>query len=153
MKSTEHWLVHDHTQIENLLTDFRKDAEIYDWWSLGRILQRLIEQLSHHMAQEEEILFPAYDKKCDTTYKLTTELQAEHDQIFECVQDIRALINKQDKDRILDRIGDLITLMVDHGRREEENLIPFASHLLYEDREELSEKLENFVLTKNSRVW
>jgi hemerythrin-like domain-containing protein len=153
LKSTEHWLVHDHTQIEGILTDLRKEAEILDWWALGRYLEQLIEHLSYHMAQEEEIIFTAYDKKCEPSDTQTAELRDQHEQLFECVQDIRRLINNKAKDQIVDRIEDLIALQVEHGNREEKVFLPFASHLLYEERDELAEKLENFKITISSRAW
>ena len=153
MKSTEHWLVHDHTQIEDLLSSCRKEAEIYDWWALNRYLDKLIDQLRYHMAQEEEILFPAYDKKCEPSHTLTAELFAEHNQIIKCIRDVRRLIDNKTKDGLIERVEELISLLVEHDNKEEKVFLPFASHLLYEDRDELWEKLENFTITKMSRDW
>lgn len=153
MKSTEHWLVHDHTQIEGLLRNCREEAYIYDWWALDRYFRELVDQLRYHMAQEEEVLFPAFDEKCEPTHELTVELLEEHDQIIDCIKDIRRLIDNKIKDEIIERVEELVTLHVAHDGKEEKLLLPFASHLLYEDREELSEDLENFTLSEKSRDW
>ena len=153
MKSTEHWLVHDHTQIEGFLRSCREEADIYDWWALTRYFEELVDQLRYHMAQEEEILFPAYDKKCQPSHELTTELFVEHNQIIECIRNIWQLIDNKIKNGIIDRIEELVSLLVEHNKKEEAVFLPFASHLLYDDRDELSEKLENFTITKMSRDW
>jgi hemerythrin-like domain-containing protein len=153
MKSTEHWLVHDHTQIEGLLRNCREEAYIYDWWALDRYFNEFIDQLRYHMAQEEEVLFPAFDEKCQPTHELTAELLEEHDQIIECIRNVRRSIDDKAKDETVEGVERLVSLLVAHDGKEEKVLLPFASHLLYEDREELSEDLENFTMSDNSRDW
>ena len=153
MKSTEHWLVHDHTKIEDLLRRCCEEADIYDWWALERYFGELVKHLKFHMAQEEEVLYPAYDAKRSPEHMFTTELYEDHDRIVETCRDIYRHIERKQKEGLTDLIGNLVDNLLEHNQREEHVFLPFASHLLYEDRDELSERLDNFKPAKKSRVW
>lgn len=153
MKSAEHWLVHDHTQIEVLLRRCCDEADIYDWWALERFFSGLIKQLKYHLAQEEEVLYPAYDARRAPEHMFTTDLYQDHDRIVETARGIHRLIDKKEKDGLVDLLGELSSILLEHNQKEEHVFLPFASHLLFEDRDELSEKLNNFALGKNSRDW
>lgn len=153
MRSTEHWLVHDHTKIEHLLRHCREDAEIFDWWSLNRYYGEFVSQLKYHMAQEEEVLFPAYNAARQPDHMVTDKLNEQHDEIVLKVRHIYQLIQTQKQDGLIDALADLVLLFKDHNQHEEHVILPFAAHLLYCDREELSENLDNLKLNKHSRVW
>jgi len=153
MISTEHWLVHEHTQFEVCMKECRNGIEILDWWAAEQFFRTLSEELRHHMAQEEEVLFPAYEKECGSSQKETLELYNEHSVIIDSFRRLRKDIdNKASKDAY-DSVMDLQLLLVEHHRKEEETFLPFASSLLFEGREELVVKLNNFVLTDKSRNW
>lgn len=153
MKSTEHWLVHDHTQIEVLLGQCRDAAEISDWWALNQFLTKFIEKLRYHMAQEEEVLFPAYDAKCKPSRISTLELYNEHSVMVDGFRTLeKHILNKSSKS-VLDCLHTLEELMLKHNEKEEKIFLPYASHLLFDDRDELAQKLDEFVVTNKSRNW
>ena len=153
MRSTEHWLVHGHTQFELLLRECRAAADILDWWALEQFVVKLIEGLRFHMAQEEEVLFPAYDAKCKPSHMSTLELYNEHSVIVENFRRLEKLIKSRSSEAVYDCIVALETLMTEHNEKEERTFLPFASHLLFEDRDELVLKLKNFLVTNKSRNW
>jgi len=153
MKSTEHWLVHDHTQFELLLSQCRDAADISDWWAVEQFFAQLVEQLGHHMAQEEEVLFPAYDAKCMPSHMQSLELFNEHSVIVDGFRTLEKLINSRDSQTTFDWIVALELLLIQHNEKEEKIFLPFASHLLFEDRDELAEKLDRFVVSSRSRKW
>jgi hemerythrin superfamily protein len=153
MKSAEHWLIHNHTQIELLLRQCRDEADIYDWWALNMYFEELIKQLRFHLAQEEEVLYPAYDAKENATAGVTQQMVEQHSHIVDIIRSIYRLIENKTKEGLNEQLDKLITVLETHNREEEEVFPPYASHLLYEDRESLAEKLEEFNLTSQSRVW
>lgn len=153
MKSTEHWLVHDHTQIEDLLRRCCEEAEIYDWWALERYFTEFIGQLRYHVAQEEEVLYPAYDARRAPEHMFTDDLYEDHSRIIDIIGKIHRLIEGQEKEGLVELFKQLVDVMFEHNQKEEHVFLPFASHLLCEDRDELSEKLDNFTLSRKSRVW
>jgi hemerythrin superfamily protein len=153
MKSAEHWLVHNHTQIEVLLRQCREEADIYDWWALNMYFQELVKQLRFHLAQEEEVLYPAYNAKADASHDFTAKLVQQHTQVVDIARDIYTLIEDRTKRGLTEKLDALISVLHAHNREEEGVFLPYASHLLYDDRERLAEQLEGFNLSEKSRVW
>lgn len=153
MRSTEHWLVHNHTKFEQLIRECRDAADISDWWALEKKFRNLVELLHYHMAQEEEVLFPAYEEKRKHEHKSTQELYNEHSVIVNCLRNLDKLIDSQSSQLAHTCLVSLEQLMIEHNKKEEQTFLPFASHMLFEDRDELVLKLKNFVLTNRSRRW
>jgi hypothetical protein len=153
MKSAEHWLVHEHTQFEFLLRECRAAADKTDWWALDRIFKKLVEQLRFHMAQEEEVIFPAYEKKRESSHMSTLELYNEHSVIVDSFRKLDNLIEERSSKDVYDSIVTLELFMIEHNAKEEKAFLPFASHLLFDDREVLTLKLDEFVVKNESRHW
>ena len=153
MKSAEHWLVHEHTQFESLLRECHAAADISDWWAVEQLFTKIVEQLRYHMAQEEEVLFPAYDAKCGPSNMQSKELQNEHSVIVENLCKLDKYIIDRDSDSAHDSIAALELAMHEHNEKEEKVFLPYASRLLFEDRENLVQKLNDFVVTDKSRKW
>lgn len=153
MRSTEHWLVHEHTQFEELLRQCKGAADISDWWALEQFFLKLVESLRFHMAQEEEVLFPAYEAKCESSSMSTSELRNEHSVMIESFRELVRYINSRQSKDAYDCIVALELFMLGHNEKEELVFLPYASRLLYEDRDELLLKLDKFVVSKKSRNW
>lgn len=153
MKSTEHWIVHNHSQFEVLLRLCRDAAEIEDWWALEQAFNDLVSQMKLHMAQEEEVLFPAFEARNDVSSLPTSSLRNEHSIMVQLFRDTAAMIKSRRQEAILESLVSLESLMIKHHEKEEDIFLPMASHILFSEREELSEKLEKFELSKNSRQW
>ena len=157
MKSAEHWLVHEHTQFEVLFRQLHDAADILDWWAIDQIFLKLVEQLRYHMAQEEEVLFPAYDARYDTvdiSSKISTaELCDEHSVIIEKFRQLEECMKSKQSECVISIIVSLEMLMLFHNEKEEKIFLPFASHLLFDDRDQLSQRLDEFIVTDSSRNW
>lgn len=153
MMSPEHWLVHDHTQFEDRLRQCRAAAEIEDWWTLDKVFNEMVDELKQHMAQEEEILFPAYEARTSAPSIPTTALRSEHDQVVQLVQDMATTILNREQEDALEALAYLEVLMIKHHEKEEDIFLPMASHILFEDREALSTRLDEFDGTETSRNW
>ncbi len=153
MKSTEHWLVHDHSEFEYLIGQCREAADINDWWALEQAFNELVKKLKHHMAQEDEVLFPAYEARTSAPYKPTLALRDEHDLIVKLFRDAAGYINARDADATEEVLQTLQFHMIQHHEKEEEIFLPMASHILCNEREELSQKLAQFVEAETPRDW
>lgn len=153
VQSAEHWLVHDHTVFEVLCAQCREAADISDWWETERLFDELIEKLRFHMAQEEEVLFVAYEEKRQSGFMSSSELRNEHSVMIDSFRRIKSHIRNQSMEDVYEETKALEKLIHDHHAKEEEIFLPFASRLLFEDREELVRKLSNFSITQKSRVW
>ena len=119
MKSTEYWLVHEHTQFELLLRECKAAASISDWPALEHSFSRLVEALRFHIAQEEEILFPAYDAKCEPSHMSTRELYNEHSVIVDGFRILHKIILTRSPQASYDCIASIEKLLIDHNQKEE----------------------------------
>jgi len=153
MKSAEHWLVHEHTQFELLMRECHDAAKISDWWAVEQFFTKIVEQLRYHMAQEEEVLFPAYDAKCEPSHMQSQELYNEHSLLIDSFGQLAKNISDKDAASTVDCLAALELVMHEHNEKEEKVYLPFASHLLFEDRDELAQKLGDFVISDKSRKW
>ncbi len=153
MKSAEHWLVHDHTQFEVLLRQCRDAAEIEDWWALEQAFNEMVKELKQHMAQEEEVLFPAYEARTYAPHTPTSSLRSEHDQIVQLIHDTARIIMAREPEDTLEALVYLESLMIKHHEKEEDIFLPMASHILFDEREELSRRLDEFDGTETTRNW
>jgi hemerythrin superfamily protein len=153
MKSTEHWLVHDHSHHERLLGDCMEAADIDDWWALDRAFTELVKILKHHMAQEEEVLFPAYESKPNASCKPTDSLRKEHDRIVFYLHALLNSIKERDHEKAMDALLSLQPIMIHHHETEEEVFLPMASHILFAEREQLSRDIEEYDSAVSPRDW
>ena len=153
MKSAEHWLVHEHTQFEVLLRDCHDAVDILDWWAIEQLFAKIVAQLRYHMAQEEEVLFPAYDAKCGSSDMKSHELCKEHSAIVDSLRQLDKHIIERNPVVTLDCIVAIELDMHEHNEKEERVFLPFASYLLFEDRDDLVQKLNDFSVSDKSRKW
>lgn len=153
MKSAEHWLVHDHTQIEFLLGELDEAGRTQNWQILKRSLKELIRQLKLHMAQEEEILFPAYDARTGPPHMSTTLLRKEHREIIRLLTELSAALKVEDLPTMRAVMPELQTAMLQHHEREEKVFLPMASRILCEEREALSQQLAEFTGPGKPDYW
>ncbi len=153
MKSAEHWLVHDHTRIEFLLGELADACETQNWQIMKRSLKELIKQLKYHMAQEEEVLFPAYDERTGPPHMPTLLLRKEHRDVIKILTELSSVLKVEDLAAAQKLLPELQTAMLQHHEKEEHVFLPMASHILCENREELSRALEDFRLSKDPDYW
>ncbi len=153
MKSTEHWLVHDHTKIEFLLGELVEAAETQNWQIMKRGIKELIRQLKFHMAREEDILFPAFDAKTGPPHIPTVMLRKEHRNIIRIFTELYSVIRYENLIKLRELLPELQTAMLAHHEQEERVFLPMASRILCEDREALSQQLEDYTLPAKLDYW
>lgn len=153
MNSSDSWLVHDHSLYEDLLTECQGAVESEDWRSADEIFNKLIKHLKHHMALEEEVLYPAYDATVSHSPAPTEALQDEHDRLVAMVCDIARVIRNRDSEHMLDCLEQLEKAMIIHHEREEDIFLPMASHILEANREQLSQQIHEFDPSRAKRKW
>lgn len=153
MKSTEHWLVHDHTKIEYMLGRLCESAEINDWASSGKALRELVDNLKFHIALEEEVLFPAFEARTSSPHLPTESLSSEHTRIIQLLCELADIIESRNPIHMRETLPLLEAALLEHHGKEENIFLPMASHILFAEREQLSEKLNSFSEPQHPRDW
>jgi hemerythrin-like domain-containing protein len=153
MNNTDNWLVHEHSLYENLLSRIQDAVEFDDWGSADLTFRELVAHLKQHMAVEEEVLYPAYEAEAHAPQGPTQALREEHDRIVLLVRDMLPVIKTRDSEHVLESLSRLEYEMIKHHEKEEDIFLPMASHILEEKREEISQKLAGFDVSKSARKW
>jgi len=153
MSSSDNWLIHEHSLYEDLLSQCQDTVEIEDWASVDLLFKKLVTHLKRHMALEEEVLYHAYEAAAEAPQGPTKALREEHDQIVRLVQDMVRVIKTRNSDYVLECLVHLEKQMIKHHEKEEDIFLPMASHILNARREEISQQLANFDMTKSTRKW
>jgi len=99
------------------------------------------------------VLYPAYETAPEAPQGPTTALREEHDQIVRLVQDMARIIKTRDSDHVLESLVHLEQQMIKHHEKEEDIFLPMASHILDARREEISQQLADFDVSKSVRKW
>ena len=63
------------------------------------------------------------------------------------------IIKTRDSDHVLESLVHLEKQMIKHHEKEEDIFLPMASHILDARREEISQQLADFDVTKAIRKW
>ena len=153
MSSSDNWLVHEHSLYENLLSRCQDAVEIEDWGAADLVFRELVTHLKRHMALEEEVLYSAYEAAVEAPQGPTKALREEHDHIVRLVRDMLRVIKTRDSDYVLECLVHLEKQMIKHHEKEEDIFLPMASHILDARREEISQQLANFDMSKVVRKW
>ena len=153
MKSTDNWLVHEHSLYENLVSQCQDAVELEDWGTVNQVFNDLVKHLKRHMALEEGVLYPAYESAPHAPQGPTKALREEHSDIVRLVQDMARIIKTRDSEHVFEGLVLLESRMIKHHEKEEDIFLPMASHILNTSRDELLRKLAEFDTSKTQRKW
>ncbi|HHH44935.1 MAG TPA: hemerythrin domain-containing protein [Gammaproteobacteria bacterium] len=153
MNGDDNWLIHEHSLYEDLLSQCTEAVEIEDWKTAGSLFKRLVTHLKRHMAIEDEVLYPAYEASAEAPQGPTGALREEHDRIAQLVTDMARVLETRDSDYVLECMAHLERQMIKHHEKEEDIFLPMASHILDARREEISQQLAEFNVSKIRRKW
>jgi len=153
MSSDNNWLIHEHSLYENLLSRCTEAVEVEDWKTVNTLFKRMVTHLKRHMALEDEVLYPAYEASTTAPQGPTGALREEHDRIVQLVTDMARVLETRDSDYALECLAHLERQMIKHHEKEEDIFLPMASHILDARREEISQQLAEFDVSKIRRKW
>ncbi|WP_168063218.1 hemerythrin domain-containing protein [Candidatus Manganitrophus noduliformans] len=135
------FMTHDHERLEQILRDFLK-ARDQDGVRARELFNAFKSGVEKHMAWEEEILFPAIERRTGMHLPGPTVLvQSQHRQIKALFEKISAQIDKEGgTEEVLKELTGLLAL---HSREEERILYPWIDVSLgKEEREAALEQMK-----------
>ena len=96
-------------------------------WSLARQQwQQFSTDLEHHLNQEEQVLFPAFEDATGMTMGPTQVMRGEHIQMRQLVDEMSQALTAQDKKKFLGLSETMMILMQQHNMKEEQMLYPMT---------------------------
>lgn len=153
MSESYDWLIHNHSEFETSMYEFSDAVEQEAWDEAESAFAQLVEGLKAHMAMEEEVLYPAYEKRQELPQEPVLALRAEHDLIVRMVRDLARIIKVRDSEHTLAALLPLEQVLIAHHEKEEDIFLPMAGQFLLPDKDAIIRQLQAFDVSAAHRKW
>lgn len=125
-------LTTDHRHGDELFAAAAQAAEHGDWAGCHERFDAFLRALKHHMAIEEQVLFPAFEQATGIAAGPTRVMRDEHQEMLALLEGIAAAIAAQDAARFRGLAQSFTALMDSHSVKEENVLYPMCDEALPE---------------------
>ena len=144
MSSIPEYMTAKHRECDEFFTEAEAAVAKKNWPLALTKWQSFASELTEHLSQEEEVLFPQFEQATGMTAGPTQVMRMEHQQMRALVQSLDNALAAQEKDEYLGLSETLMVMMQQHNMKEEMMLYPMmAQHL--SDSEQL---IEDFKASK-----
>src|SRR5512147_1789043 len=116
----------DHRACDDLFASAEAAVAQKDWDSARSLFERFRAAMTHHLAMEEEVLFPAFEARTGMSTGPTQVMRMEHAQMRGLMQEMARAVLAADRDGYLGLSETLNMLMQQHNLKEENMLYPMS---------------------------
>ena len=132
----------DHRACDDLFASAETAAAQKNWDSARSLFERFQTAMAHHLAMEEDVLFPAFEASTGMRAGPTQVMRMEHEQMRGLLQDMASAVAACNQDGFLGLSETLNMLMQQHNLKEENMLYPMSDQVLGGDREGLIRSMQ-----------
>jgi iron-sulfur cluster repair protein YtfE (RIC family) len=132
----------DHRSCDDLFASAEAAAAKKDWDSARTLFDRFQAAMAHHLAKEEEVLFPAFEARTGMSMGPTQVMRSEHEQMRGLIGDMARAAAEANRDGYLGLSETLNMLMQQHNLKEENMLYPMSDQVLVGERDSLIRAME-----------
>ncbi|HEY9145786.1 MAG TPA: hemerythrin domain-containing protein [Thiobacillus sp.] len=132
----------DHRACDDLFASAETAAAQKNWDSARSLFERFQTAMAHHLAMEEDVLFPAFETRTGMRAGPTQVMRMEHEQMRGLLQDMASAVAACNQDGYLGLSETLNMLMQQHNLKEETMLYPMSDQVLGGDREGLIRSMQ-----------
>src|SRR5512139_363294 len=136
------FLGNDHRACDDLFAFAEAAVAQKNWGSARSLFERFQAAMAHHLAMEEEVLFPAFEARTGMRGGPTGGMRTEHQQMRGLLQDMERAVIDANFNGFLGLSETLNMLMQQHNLKEENMLYPMSDQVLGGEREELIRSME-----------
>lgn len=133
----------DHRACDERFANAEQAAQNGDWALLTTEFSAFNQAMERHFAIEEEILFPAFERRTGAGMGPTQVMRAEHAQIREVLAELRHCVDEKDAEAYLALAETLLLLTQQHNLKEENVLYPIIDSVLDAEKEALLQRIES----------
>jgi hemerythrin-like domain-containing protein len=137
MHTITSYLTSDHKRCDDVFVALEQSVSSGKWQQAETLLQQFTDALEQHFAMEETVLFPAFEKGIGNTGGPTAVMRAEHKQMDELMQTLRAALVVRDTAAFLGNSETLNIMIQQHNAKEEGMLYVMADRVLSEQKQEI----------------
>lgn len=136
METISSFLTTDHRACDEEFASMENAVASDNWDDANQKFGKFKEDLLHHFAMEEKVMFPAFEDRTGMTQGPTAMMRMEHDQMRQITDQLKADLDSKDKDHFFGVSESLMMLMQQHNMKEEQMLYAMAdAHLGAESNE------------------
>ena len=132
----------DHVRCDELFFRSEEHVQRHEWWQAKETLTKFIEEMNGHFLKEENILFPALEKRTPNAQGPTQVMRLEHEDMRQLMKNMQDDIETQDGDHFLGSSETLLIMMRQHNTKEENILYPMADSVLAGEQEEILARIQ-----------
>jgi iron-sulfur cluster repair protein YtfE (RIC family) len=142
MNTITDFLGSDHRACDDLFASAEAAVAQNNWDSARSLFERFQAAMAHHLAMEEEVLFPAFEARTGMSMGPTEVMRSEHAQMRGLLQEMAGAVTNADQNRYLGLSETLNMLMQQHNLKEENMLYPMSDQVLGGERDSLIRAME-----------
>ena len=124
------FLGNDHRTCDDLFASAEAAVAQKDWDGARSLFGRFQAAMAHHLAMEEDVLFPAFEARTGNSMGPTQVMRMEHEQMRGLLQDMASAVAGANHSRFLGLSETLNMLMQQHNLKEENMLYPMSDRVL-----------------------
>jgi len=130
MSSIQEYMTAKHRECDEFFSEAETAVADNNWGLALEKWQLFASELTEHLTQEEETLFPKFEQATGMTSGPTQVMRMEHQQMRALVQNLDNALAAKEKDEYLGLSETLMVMMQQHNMKEEMMLYPMmAQHL------------------------
>ena len=142
MRTIVDFLGGDHRACDDLFASAEDAVAHKNWDSARGLFERFQAAMAHHLAMEEDVLFPAFEARTGNSMGPTQLMRMEHDQMRGLLQEMASAAADANHGRYLGLSETLNMLMQQHNLKEENMLYPMSDRVLGADSAGLIRDME-----------
>jgi iron-sulfur cluster repair protein YtfE (RIC family) len=132
----------DHSACDDLFASAEAAAAQKNWDSARSLFEQFHAAMAHHLAMEEDVLFPAFESRTGMSSGPTQVMRMEHDQMRDLIQEMANAVAAGNQNSYLGLSETLNMLMQQHNLKEENMLYPMSDRVLGADSASLIRDME-----------
>ncbi len=126
MDTISSFLTSDHRACDEEFANLENAIASQDWEEAQIQLEKFSSDLTHHFDMEEKVMFLTFEEVTGMTQGPTMVMRMEHSQMRGILEDLKADIEKKDKNHFFGVSESLMMLMQQHNMKEEQMLYRMA---------------------------
>ena len=142
MSTILEFLGSDHRACDDLFATAEAAEAQQNWDSARSLFGQFQAAMAHHLAIEEDVLFPAFESRTGMSSGPTQVMRMEHAQMRDLMQEMAKAVAAGNQDSYLGLSETLNMLMQQHNLKEENMLYPMSDRVLGADSAGLIRDME-----------
>lgn len=137
------YMINHHKECDEVFARAEEAVGAGDWTRAQADFEVFAHQMDRHFDMEENLLFPAFDKKTGHSGGPTHVMRMEHDQMRVVTHEMRLAVDAKDGEQYLGLSETFLVLMQQHNFKEEGILYNMMDQVLGDEAEKLLAQVES----------